>query len=80
MFTFKERLGTIQILRKHVLGDFLNPPTLCVRLVSKNGQFLNPPTQSSDYVIYEWSLKEVIRSLTIMEQQKYYLVLIELWF
>ena len=36
----KSKLGTIQILRKHVLGDFLtHPPTLCVLLVSKNGQF-----------------------------------------
>ena len=37
--------GTTQILCKHVWGDFLTHPfTLCVLLMSKNGQFLNPPT------------------------------------
>ena len=40
-----------------IFRGFSNPPTLCVLLVSKNGQFLNPPTQSKDYVIFEWSLK-----------------------
>ena len=38
----KRTKGIIQILRKHVLGGYTNPPTLCVLLVSKNGQFLNP--------------------------------------
>ena len=52
------KVATIQILRKHVLGDFLtHPHTLCVLLVSRNGQFLNPPSTVLKYVIYEWSLK-----------------------
>ena len=57
---FSIQLGTIHILHKHVLGDFLtHPPTIWVLLVSKKGRFLNPPIQSNAYVIYEWSLSEL---------------------
>ena len=33
---------------------------LYVRIVSKTCHFLNPPTHSNDYVIFEWSLMQMI--------------------
>ena len=52
-----------------MFGEFSNPSTLFVLIVSKNGQFLNPPTQSSAYVIYEWSLRDLINEQDTLSKQ-----------
>ena len=69
--SYKINKRTIQILRKHVLGYFLtHQPTLCVLLVSKNGQFLNPSSQSSAYVIFEWSLMIELEEWNVLNCNK----------
>ena len=61
-------LGTIQILRKHVLGDFLtHPPTHSLCAVIKQKLPISEPTlctQSSAHVIFEWFLTENHRILS----------------
>ena len=55
--------GTIPILRKQVLGYFLTHPSTMIYLLIMRKNFLNPLTQSSDYVIYEWSRRHQSRKL-----------------
>ena len=62
-FTFQHK-GPFKYYVSMFLENFLtHPHTFCVLLVSKNGQFLNPTTQSSAYVIFEWSLSTYLLHL-----------------